>query len=95
MTEQKGQIRKNIDKRLDERFCNAQEGDLRVWHIPQVPGKAFKFPVKTPVEGKALQSALAEYDLFQFGHNIKPDFSSAQGMEVFSDGDWEELDEAD
>lgn len=65
-----------------------KEGDLSVWHIPQVPMKAFRVLVPTPEEGKRMIDALAEYDLFQFKNNIKPDYSNASGLNVFEDGEW-------
>lgn len=65
-----------------------KEGDLRVWHIPQVPMKAFRVPVATPQEAALLMRALANYDRFQFEHNVKPDYCNAQGLEVFEDGEW-------
>ena len=65
-----------------------KEGDLCVWHIPQVPMKAFRVSVSTPEEGKRMIDALAEYDLFQYKNNIKPDYSNASGLNVFEDGEW-------
>ena len=65
-----------------------KEGDLRVWHIPQVPGKSFDIPVSTPREGKQLMEIFAAYDLFQFYNRIKPDYSNASGLNVFKDGEW-------
>lgn len=66
-------------------------GDLRVWHIPQVPGEAFRVPVKTPEEGKLVLDVLAAYDLFQLEFNIKPDYANAGGLEVFdADEGWVE-----
>ena len=58
-------------------------GDLRIWHIPQVPGKAFYVPVKQASDAPAILKALALYDLFQFQNNIKPDYCNAQGLEVY------------
>ncbi|WP_395007313.1 hypothetical protein [Undibacterium sp.] len=58
-------------------------GDLRVWHIPQIPGKAFHVAVTTPQEAKKIMSALVNYDLFQFKNRIKPDYSNAQGLEAY------------
>jgi len=63
---------------------------LRVWWIPQVPGKAFHVTVKSPGEAQKLLTALADYDLFQFENKIKPDYCNAGGLEVFEDGDWTE-----
>lgn len=65
-----------------------EEGDLSVWHIPQVPMRAFRVSVKTPQEGKRLMDILAYYDLFQLDNGIKPDFSNDQGLDVFEDGEW-------
>ena len=71
-------------------------GDLQVWHIPQIPGKAFRFDVKDPREAAVLLRALALYDIFQFENRIKPDYSNAAGLEVFEvnedhpKGDWNE-----
>lgn len=84
----------------------AKHGDLRVWHIPQVPGKPFIVNVANVVEGKLLLNALAEYDLFQLKNKIKPDYASAAGLSVFDatdkyDGsggswiDWYSLDDGE
>lgn len=61
---------------------------LRVWWIPQVPMKAFRVDVKTIEEAKLLLRTLAQYDLFQYENNIKPDYANAGGLETFEDGDW-------
>lgn len=58
-------------------------GELRVWHIPQVPGKAFHVPVSTPEEAKKILAALANYDLFQLKNRIKPDYCNAGGLERY------------
>jgi hypothetical protein len=66
---------------------------LRVWWVPQVPGVPFTFAVESAVEGKLLLDALAEYDLFQLKHRIKPDYSNAGGLSELQDGersDWDE-----
>lgn len=56
---------------------------LRVWWIPQVPGKPFHVPVKNVNEAKLLLNTLANYDLFQFENKIKPDYCNAGGLEVY------------
>lgn len=61
---------------------------LRVWHIPQVPGEPFQIEVACVEEAKFILKTLALYDLFQLEHNIKPDFSNAQGLEELRDGEW-------
>ena len=64
------------------------EGALRVWHIPQVPGKGFRVPVKSPAEAKFVLDILAAYDGFQFENRIKPDYCNAGGLEVYENGEW-------
>jgi len=68
----------------------ANTGDLRVWHIPQIPGKPFHVDVATPGEAKKVLSILANYDIFQFKNRIKPDYCNAAGLEVFEDDEWTE-----
>jgi hypothetical protein len=66
-------------------------GDLRVWWIPQIPGKPYHVSVETPEEAKKLLSVLAKYDIFQYENKIKPDYCNAGGLECFSqdgDGEW-------
>lgn len=63
---------------------------LKVWWIPQVPGKPFGVLVSDLIEARLLLDSLAEYDRFQLEHNIKPDYSNAGGLMVFRDGDWED-----
>jgi hypothetical protein len=65
-------------------------GDLRVWHIPQVPMRPYHVPVPTVIEAKLVLNTLADYDLFQLANRIKPDFASAQGLEVFDTTDTED-----
>jgi hypothetical protein len=65
-------------------------GQLRVWHIPQIPMSAFRVYVKNPKEARSILNVLAIYDLFQLENKIKPDYSNAQGLEVFEDGEWTE-----
>lgn len=67
-----------------------KKGSLEVWWIPQVPGKAFRVPVKNIQEATKIMDVLADYDTFQFEENIKPDYSNAGGLEVFDGKDWEE-----
>lgn len=65
-----------------------QEGDLRVWWIPQVPMEPFYVLVSTIEEAALLTKVLADYDTFQFKNRIKPDYSNAGGLQVFEDGEW-------
>jgi hypothetical protein len=65
-----------------------KEGDLEVWWVPQVPMASFRVPVKTIREARLLLETLANYDLFQFENNVKPDYSNAGGLEIFENGEW-------
>ena len=58
-------------------------GALRVWHVPQVPGPAFHIYVDTLREAQRVLQVLANYDLFQLEHNIKPDYCNANGLEEY------------
>jgi hypothetical protein len=69
-------------------FFDPQEGDLKVWWIPQIPGKPFEYPVKTIREARILIDVLGLYDLFQLKHNIKPDYSNVGGLQIYQDGEW-------
>jgi hypothetical protein len=64
------------------------EGDLRVWWIPQIPMKAFKVSVASVEEAAKIMEVLAHYDLFQFENKVKPDYSNMGGLEVFEGGEW-------
>jgi len=58
-------------------------GALRVWHIPQVPGKPFHVYVDTPQEAQRILAVLANYDLFQLKQKIKPDYCNVGGLEQY------------
>jgi hypothetical protein len=58
---------------------------LRVWWIPQVPGKEFHVDVSSVEEGCKVMDILSRYDEFQYKNNIKPDYSNAGGI-----NQWEE-----
>lgn len=77
-------------KRMGAEIKKTREGSLRVWHIPQIPGKPFHVVVGMLTEAKLIIETLGDYDNFQLLHKVKPDFSSATGLEVFRDGEWEE-----
>lgn len=69
-------------------FSDPQEGDLRIWWIPQIPMKQFSYKVESLKEAKLILDMLAEYDLFQFEHNIKLDYCNVGGLQIFEDGEW-------
>ena len=76
--------------------CTPTLGDLRVWHIPQIPGEPFHVPVTSVDEGEKVMDILAAYDLFQYENRIKPDYANASGLERYEDDDegqdWFEVD---
>lgn len=62
-----------------------------------MPCEAFEVNVSSLEEGVKIMDMLADYDLFQFRHNIKPDYSNTGGIQVWgedSDGNgtpgWED-----
>ena len=65
---------------------------LRIWHIPQIPMEPFHVEVGFIDEAKMLLRVLADYDLFQYNHNVKPDYSNASGLSVWDDDDQEWVD---
>lgn len=71
-----------------EALLPVQEGDLRIWWVPQVPMRPFRVRVDNLREAKLLLDTLASYDIFQLAHRIKPDFCNAGGVDVFEDGEW-------
>lgn len=75
---------------IDEKyFLNPDPGELRVWWIPQLPMKAFCYPVGSIKEAKSMLNMLAQYDLFQMEHNVKGDYSNVGGLQVWEDVDGE------
>lgn len=82
------------------------DGSLKVWWKPQIPCASFEVVVATPYEGRKLLDILADYDIFQLEHKIKPDYCNAGGLMQLIDGEWvdweddygriiDELDESD
>ena len=72
---------------------NIQVGQMRVWHIPQIPLENGQEPffvyVKDLEEAKLIINTLCLYDLYQYENKIKPDYSNAPGLEVYDgEGVW-------
>jgi hypothetical protein len=69
---------------------------LRVWWIPQVPGKPFIVPVASLDEGKRIMEILANYDAFQYANRIKGDYCNMGGMSwkhpALTGNEWYDLD---
>ena len=73
-----------------------KEGQLRIWHIPQVPAPpTFYVSVKDVDEAKKILNVIWDYDNFQYENKIKPDYSNASGLEVYEDGEWCEWNDED
>jgi hypothetical protein len=70
------------------KFSTPIEGALRVWWIPQIPGKQFEWPVNSTDEAAMLLDALAAYDDFQFSQRVKGDYSNTGGLLRFEGGEW-------
>lgn len=58
---------------------------LRVWHIPQVPMKAFTVEVDSLQEAVKIKNVLADYDLFQYENNVKGDYTSISGIHIWDE----------
>lgn len=67
------------------------EGDLRVWWVPNPPREPFYYPVKTVDEAKKVIDVLAQYDLY-LGELI---VANGSGLEVYDGEDWTEWDNED
>lgn len=65
---------------------------LRVWHIPQVPGKPFYVYTDDIREAKKIMDILASYDLFQLENRIKPDFTNVNGVQMWDKTEQEWID---
>lgn len=63
---------------------NPEFGQLKVWHIPQVPMKPFEVFVDSIEEGVKVMDILAQYDIFQFENKVKPDYCNANGLMIYT-----------
>jgi hypothetical protein len=68
----------------------ANEGDLEVWWIPQIPGTSFRVPVKDVPQAAFVLDILAQYDAFQYQQHVKPDYCNAGGLLIWEGGEWTE-----
>lgn len=76
---------------------NPAEGDLRVWYIPQVPGKAYEveMPTQDLATAVLVLDAVIGLSIFEFENRIKPDYSDMAGIARFDGEDWEDVDESE
>ena len=60
---------------------------LRLVHMPQLGANipTFTIDVGNPYEAWKLANVLADYDLFQFKHKIKPDYCNETYLEVWDE----------
>jgi hypothetical protein len=50
--------------------------------------KAFYAEVPNLVTAKLMLNTLADYDIFQFENNIKPNYCNAGGLQEFTEDEW-------
>lgn len=77
------------------KFPPAQEGHLRIWWIPQIPGKGFEWAIPDLKTASLMLDVLAAYDDFQFAENVKGDYCNMGGLQVFQDGEWVDWEDDD
>jgi len=77
-----------VETKGPKQMANEKEGDLKVWWVPQVPGKEFEVPVDSVEHGAIILSVLEEYDAFQHINNIKLDYCNDGGLQVYEGGEW-------
>ena len=69
-----------------------KEGDLRVYHIPNVPRDPYYVDVRSIEDAIIILDALAFYDLY-LGENVIG--TNVQGLMIFEDGEWCEWQDSD
>lgn len=82
-----------ILRRVNELSKMPQDGDIRVVHIPQVPMQAFTVLAESFEEADLISRVLTEYDLFQYGHKVKPDYCNASFVQIYHAGEWFDVDD--
>ncbi|TPG68672.1 hypothetical protein EEL31_09135 [Brevibacillus laterosporus] len=66
-----------------------QAKKLRVSHFPQIPCKPFVVEVDNLEQARLVHNTLADYDLFQYDNNIKPDYANATVVEQWDEEEQE------
>lgn len=84
-----------IYRHFASKFPSPKLESLRIWWIPQVPGEAFEWPVSDLAQAALMLDALAAYDDFQFGQNVKGDYCNCGGLQIFDDSDWVDWEDED
>ena len=68
-----------------------ENGDLRVWYIPQVPSNnPFYVFVSSPEMAGKVISLLISFSDHEHQNHIKLSYTDASGLEVYEDGAWSE-----
>lgn len=64
-------------------------GTLKVWYIPQVPMVPFEVVVYGGFAAAVeVLDAICQFSVFEYQHNVKPDYSDAGGICFFNGDDW-------
>lgn len=76
----------------------SNEGDVKIWYVPQVPMDAFEMQVPDVQTGWIVLEAIYRVALFELEHNVKPDFANTGGIARYEqDGaggfDWFDVEE--
>jgi hypothetical protein len=79
-----------IYRHFTKTFPAPVQGALRIWWIPQIPGKPFHWPVADFAQAALMLDALAGYDDFQFSQRIKGDYANMGGLQIFDGEQWED-----
>jgi len=58
---------------------------LRVLHFPQIQCDPFIIDVESLLEARLICNTLANYDLFQYEQNIKPDYANMTVVEEYDE----------
>lgn len=81
----------------EEKLANDGTAKFRLWWTPQVPMKPFREKVPDYKTGKLMETAFANYDLFQLKNRVKGDYANAGGVEwthpILTGGEWMDLDD--
>lgn len=73
-------------------YDGPKTSQYRLWHIPQIPMTPFTRDFDDLAEAQRALDMLADYDLFQLKHRVKPDYSNAGGILQWDDEDGQYVD---
>lgn len=87
-----------IEGYLNNNGKDCKSEKLRIYHYPQLgSGCIFYQDVKCIKEAWKILNLLWDYDLFQYNNQLKPDYSSASGLEWYDNefNEWVEWNDQD